>query len=720
MFNMINVKDIAVKLHNLTVERLPSVESESKFDITLYVTEIASCIELHIVYNTDLFDSWRMAEMLKQYQVLLESIVSDSDQRISELSLLTEAERHQILVDWNDTAADYPADKCIHTLFEAQAEHSPEAVAVIFGDEQLSYHELNCRANQLAHYLRKHGVDSEEVVGICMERSLEMIVGLLAILKAGGAYVALEPDFPGARLSFMLEDTKLGLLLTQERLLEKIPEYSGKVVCLDRNCKLFQNEQESNLELITAPEDLVYVTYTSGSTGKPKGILTSHRSVVQNLHALIHNYSLSATDIVLQLPSFSFDASVRDIFGPLLAGARIVVVRNDEANDPSALVAKIAENHVTCILSIVPSQLTQLVEAGSHKSFSFAALRHISAAGEPLPMALCKRVQNVFGCSVVNQYGPTECTMISSYHRVVDLDGNRNIALIGRPIENTQFYILDDHLNPVPVGVAGEAYIGGLGVSNGYLNLPDLTAEKFIPNPFSNEPESRLYKTGDIVCFLPDGTMEFLGRRDFQVKLRGVRIELGEVEATLCLHPSVSEAVVVAREDRPGDKRLVAYVVAAAAESVPSTGVLRAFLQEKLPDYMIPSAFVFLDALPLTANSKVNRQMLPSSDQLRPDLRIEYVAPRTPIEQLLAEIWSDVLGIEKVGIYDNFFELGGHSLLAIQVILRVCDALQLDLPLRLLFESQALSDMAIAILKKYASRIEQEKLNQILSDLEQS
>ena len=302
------------------------------------------------------------------------------------------------------------------------------------------------------------------------------------------------------------------------------------------------------------------------------------------------------------------------MFGPLLAGARIVVVRNDEAKDPSALVAKIAENHVTCILSIVPSQLTQLVEADSHESFSFAALRHISAAGEPLPMALCKRVQDVFGCSVVNQYGPTECTMISSYHRVVDLDGNRNIALIGRPIANTQFYILDDHLNPVPVGVAGEAYIGGLGVSKGYLNLPDLTAEKFIPNPFSNEPEARLYKTGDMVRFLPDGTMEFLGRRDFQVKLRGVRIELGEVEATLCLHPSVSEAVVVAREDRPGDKRLVAYVVAAATESVPSTGVLRAFLQEKLPDYMIPSAFVFLDALPLTANRKVDRRALPAPD----------------------------------------------------------------------------------------------------------
>ena len=439
--HIVAMGDKAAELPGLEAEAVGGLDRESKFDMTLYVLEGEGGIELRSLYNTDLFDSWRMAQMLKQYQMLLASIVSDSDQRISELSLLTEAERQQILVDWNDTAADYPEDKWIHTLFETQAEHSPEAVAVIFGDEQLSYHELNCRANQLAHYLRKHGVGSEEVVGICMERSLEMIIGLLAILKAGGAYVALEPDFPGARLSFMLEDTKPGLLLTRKRLLEKIPEYSGEIVCLDRDDKLFENEQASNLELITTFEDLAYVTYTSGSTGKPKGILTSHRSVVQNLHALIHNYSLSATDIVLQLPSFSFDASVRDMFGPLLAGARIVVVRNDEAKDPSALVVKIAENHVTCILSIVPSQLTQLVEAGSHESFSFAALRHISAAGEPLPMALCKRVQDVFGCSVVNQYGPTECTMISSYHRVDDLDGNRNIALIGRPIANTQFYI---------------------------------------------------------------------------------------------------------------------------------------------------------------------------------------------------------------------------------------------------------------------------------------
>ncbi|MGD9250888.1 MAG: amino acid adenylation domain-containing protein [Desulfobacterales bacterium] len=694
MFNMTHVRDIAFELHNLSVERLPSIESESKFDFTLYVVENASGIGMRLVYNTDLFDSWRMAQMLSQYQTLLAAIVSDPNQRISELSLLKEAERHQILVDWNDKAADYPEDQCIHTLFEAMAEHAPEAGAVIFGNEQLSYHELNCRANQLAHYLRLRGIGPEQVVAICMERSLEMVIGLLAILKAGGAYVALEPDFPGARLLFMLEDTQPGLLLTQERFLARIPEYSMAVVCLDRDGELFAHEQVSNLEPITTAEDLAYVTYTSGSTGKPKGILTSHRNVVQNLHALIRNYSLNATDIVLQLPSFSYDASVRDMFGPLLAGARIVVVRNDEVKDPSALVAKIAENHVTCILSIVPSLLTQLVEAGSQEDFSFAAFRHISVAGEPLPMALCKKVQDLFGCNVVNQYGPSECTMISSYHRVDNFDGNRNIALIGRPLANSQFYILDEYLNPVPVGVAGEAYIGGLGVSRGYLNLPELTAEKFVPHPFSNAPGARLYNTGDLLRYLPDGTMEFLGRRDFQVKLRGFRIELGEVEATLRLHPAVSEAVVVAREDRPGDKRLVAYVVAPAAERGPSTGELRTFLQERLPDYMIPAALLYLDALPLTANRKVDRRALPVPDERRPDLDQRFAAPRTPAEKVLAKIWGEVLGLERVGVHDNFFELGGHSLLATQVMSRARDHFEMELPLLRLFKTPTITGLS--------------------------
>ena len=694
MFNMAHVRDITFELHGLSVERLPSIESASKFDFTLYVVESASGIGLRLVYNPDLFDSWRMEQMLSHYQTLLETIVANPDQRISELSILTEAERHRILVGWNDTAAVYPEGQCIHTLLETMAEHAPEAVAVVFENEQLRYLELNCRANQLARYLRKQGVGPEKVVAVCIERSLEMVIGLLAILKSGGAYVALEPDFPAARLLFMLEDTQPGLLLTQERFLAKIPEYPLAVVCVDRDRELFANEQASNLEFISTPENLAYVTYTSGSTGKPKGILTSHRNVVQNLHALIHNYSLGANDIGLQLPSFSYDASVRDMFGPLLAGARIVVVRNEEVKDPFALVAKIAEKHVTCILSIVPSLLSQLVEAGASNRVSFEAFRHISVAGEPLPLALCKRVQDVFGCNVVNQYGPSECTMISSYHRVVERDGNRKIALIGRPLANSLFYILDDHLNPVPAGVAGEAYIGGSGISRGYLNLPGLTAEKFIPNPFSNAPGARLYNTGDMVRYLPDGTMEFLGRRDFQVKLRGFRIELGEIEATLRLHPAVSEAVVVAREDRPGDRRLVAYVVAAAAGSVPSTGGLRAFLQEKLPDYMIPAVLVYLDELPLTTNRKVDRQALPVPDEGRPDIDQHFAAPRTSVEKVLAKIWGEVLGIERVGIHDNFFELGGHSLLATQVMSRARDHFGMELPLLRLFKTPTINGLS--------------------------
>jgi amino acid adenylation domain-containing protein len=641
---------------------------------------------LRIKFNRNQFDITTIERMILHFQTLLEGMIANPLRRLKDLPLLTETERFQLLVDWNETQAAYPEDQCIHQLFEAQADRKPDAIAVVIEGKQITYRELHAQSNQLAHYLRKHLVGSEQVVGICMERSLEMIVGLFAILKAGGAYVALEPDFPRARLSFMLEDTKPGLLLTQERLLEKIPEYSKKVVCLDRDGKLFEDEPASNLAPVTTPEDLAYVMYTSGSTGKPKGILTSHRNVVQHLHDFIHRYSLSANDTVLQIPSFSFDASVRDFFGSLMAGARIVVVGNDEAKDPSALVARIAENHVNCILSITPSLLTHLVEAGANMRNSFAAFRHISAAGEPLPMALCQRVQDVFGCRVVNQYGPTECTLISSYHHVVDLDGKRNSALIGRPIANTQFYILDDHLNPVPVGVAGEAYIGGLGVARGYLNLPDLTAAKFIPNPFSNVPGDRLYKTGDMVRFLPDGTMEFLGRRDFQVKIRGVRIELGEVEATLCLHPSVSEAVLVAREDRPGDIRLAAYVVASPEESVPSTGVLRAFLLERLPDYMIPSAFIILDALPLTANRKVDRRALPVPELERSRLETKFTAPRTEVEKVLAKIWGEVLGLERVGVNDNFFELGGHSLLATRVVSWIRQEFHVDLKFRDFFK----------------------------------
>ena len=652
---------------------------------------------LRIKYNRSRFDISTIKRMIRHFKTLLEGMIANPKRRLLDLPLLTETERFQLLTAWNDTQATYPQDQCIHQLFEAQAAQTPEAIAVVFEDKQITYRELNSQSNQLAHYLRKHGVGSDQVVGICMERSVEMIIGLLAILKAGGAYAALEPDFPEARLSFMLEDTKPCLLLTQQRLLEKIPAYSGEVVCLDRHDKLIEDEQASNLESVTTPDNLAYVMYTSGSTGKPKGILTSHRNVVQHLHDFIHRYSLCKNDIVLQIPSFSFDASVRDIFGSLMAGARIVVVGNDEAKDPSALVARIAENHVNCILSITPSLLTHLVEAGSHSRFSFAALRHISAAGEPLPMALSKRVQDVFGCRVVNQYGPTECTLISSHHRVVDLDGNRNMALIGRPIANTQFYLLDDHLNPVPVGVAGEAYIGGLGVARCYLNLPDLTAEKFIPNPFSDEPGARIYKTGDMVRYLPDGTMEFLGRRDFQVKIRGVRIELGEVEATLCLHPSVSQAVVVAREDRPGDKRLVAYVVMAAAESALSSGTLRAFLQEKLPDYMIPSVFVFMETLPLIANRKVDRRALPAPEPERSRLETEFVAPCTQVEKVLAKIWGEVLGLERVGVHDNFFDLGGHSLLATRVVSGIKQEYNVDLKLTLFFKMPTIAELAKAL-----------------------
>jgi len=660
------------KLPGLEAETSGDLDRESKFDMTLYVFEDEDGIELRSLYNTDLFDGWRMAEMLKQYKVLLRQIVSDPDQRICDLPLLTESERHQIVVEWNDTAADYPEDKCIHGLFEAQVERSPEAVAVIFEDEQLSYQELNCQANHLAHYLIKRGVGPGVLVGICVERSFDMIVGLLAILKAGGAYVPLDPDLPKARLAFMLEDTRVLLLLTQERLLERLPEYTGEPICLDRDNGLFQGEPETNPKSITTPEDLAYVIYTSGSTGQPKGILTTHRNVVHHLHFVIHKYRLRQSDTILQIPSFSFDASVRDIFGSLMAGAQIVLVRNDEAKDPSALVERIIEKHVTCILSIVPSLLAHLTEAASHHRGPTQSLRYILVAGESLPLTDCRKAQDVFGCKVVNRYGPTECTLISTYHPVPDLtdgsqDGHRNIALIGRPIPNTQIYILDKYLNPVPVGVPGEVHIAGVGLARGYLNRPELTAEKFIANPFSENTDAHLYRTGDLARYLPDGNMEFLGRNDYQVKLRGFRVELKEIEAILTGHPDIRHCAVVARDRESGDRYLAAFVVCGDDKTADSTH-LKKHLGEHLPDYMIPSAFVQLDEIPLTANGKIDVAKLVSWERVRIERTDLTEAPVTEMERLLVDVWKEALELDHISVHDNFFGLGGHSLLSIQII----------------------------------------------------
>ena len=531
-----------------------------------------------LVFNTDLFDRDTIERFGTHFQKVLTEVVRDPDQRISDVQILTDTERQQMLFDWNDTSSKYPRDRCVHQLFEQQVEHSPDAVAVVYGDEQLTYRQLNARANQLAHYLKSFGVGPEVLVGICLERSLEMIIAVLGILKAGGAYVPLDPEYPQERLAFMLADTQTPVLLTQQKLLSGIPETAAHVVCLDSHWEAIGKESHENPISDAVAENLVYVMYTSGSTGRPKGVCVTHRNVVRLVKET--NYaSLGAKEVFLQFAPISFDASTLELWGPLLNGGRLVVF--PQALPSLAQLGEVIEQHQVTILWLTAGLFRQMVE--DHLD-SLGSVRQFLAGGDVLSVPHVKRVlEQLDGCCLINGYGPTENTTFTACYPMTDVPALGSSVPIGRPIANTQVYILDAQLQPVPIGVAGELYTGGDGLGRGYLNRPELTAEKFIPDPFSEDPAARLYKTGDLARYLPDGSIEFLGRIDHQVKIRGFRIELGEVESVLGRHPAVEDAVVIAREDVPGDKRLVAYVVA-SHEPAPTFSELRSFLKEKLPD----------------------------------------------------------------------------------------------------------------------------------------
>jgi amino acid adenylation domain-containing protein len=645
-----------------------------------------------------------IAAIVQQAGSIAESPLRKISRARPEVRLPAKTERPRIGVERSRTERDDPAPSCLHELFEARVERTPDAPAVVFEERRLTYGELNGRANQLAHYLKKLGVGPEVLVGICVERSVEMVVGILGILKAGGAYVPMNPAYPRERLAFMLAQTQARLLLTQQRLRENFAGFSGRTLCLDDHG--FEAEPDDNPRRSAGPDNLAYVMYTSGSTGKPKGVLTCHRGVINYLLYLRETYDLGGADTVLQLPPLSFDASVRDLIGPLAAGARIVIVSELDAKAPAALLAKIAEHRVTCLLSLVPTMMNTILDAAASAP-GFDSTRLILASGEALSMSSCRKAQEIFGPNVrmVNQYGPTETTMTCSYHRIVEADDERSIAPLGKAIPNARMYIMDDDKNPVALGVPGELHIGGIGVARGYLNAPELTAEKFIADPFSDEPGARLYKTGDRARALPDGAIEFLGRLDHQVKIRGFRVEPEEIEAVLAQHAGVRAAAVVAREDlairlrggaeNPGTA-LVAYVVA-NAPGASAASELREFLNAWLPDYMIPSSFVFVKSLPLTPHGKVDRRALPAPDRLRPELKSPFVAPRSPIEETLAAIWTQVLGLDRVGVNDNFFDLGGHSLLATQVISRVRKTCEVELSLRGFFAAPTVAGIAAAI-----------------------
>jgi amino acid adenylation domain-containing protein len=682
-FLLQNAPTSEVEMTGLSISHLSTESVTSKFDLTLAIGNTDTGLVGVWEYNTDLFDASTIARMADHFVTLLEAIVANPSERIDQLPLLTEVEQQQLLIEWNDTQVDYPQDKCIHQLFEEQVARTPDAVAVVFENEQLTYGELNSRANQLAHHLRSLGVGADVLVGICVERSLLMIVGLLGILKAGGAYVPLDPEYPQERLQYILDDALVSVLLTQQRIFDRLPQHQAQLVCLDDIWeKIAQNNQNNPASGVTA-FNLANLIYTSGSTGKPKGVMVEHTGLINLAQAQIQTFGLDCDSRVLQFASLSFDASIWEIIMALGSGATLYLGTKDSLLPGTPLIQRLKDYSITHI-TLPPSALAVL------PAEELPALQTIIVAGEACSAELIK--QWSVGRNFFNAYGPTEASVCATVAKCTD-SGSK--ISIGRPIANTQIYILDSHLQPVPVGVPGELHIGGAGLARGYFNRSELTQEKFIPNPFSDEPDSRLYKTGDLARYLPDGNIEYLGRIDNQVKIRGFRIELGEIEAVLSQHSDVQTSCVTAREDTPGEKRLVAYVVP-QTEVIPTVSVLRQFLKTKLPNYIVPNAFVILEALPLTPNGKVNHRALPAPD-LHSELE-KFVAPRNPTEETLALIWSQVLRLEQVGIHDNFFELGGHSLLATQVISRLQEAFGISLPLRYIFESPTVAELSEAIL----------------------
>ncbi|MEH1767283.1 MAG: amino acid adenylation domain-containing protein [Nostoc sp.] len=686
MFALQNAPMSALELPGLSLSLLASESGSTKFDLTLLMTETAQGLVGSLEYSTDLFESSTIIRMARHLQTLLFGIVANPQQRLSELPLLTEAEK-ALLVKWNDTQAEYPKDQCIHQLFEAQVERTPDAVAVVFEDEQLTYCELNARANQLAHYLRSLGVKPEVLVGICVERSLDMIVGLLGILKAGGAYVPLDPTYPQERLSFVLEDAQVSLVISHLSLVNSLGQMT--VICLDTDWETIVKCSRNQPRNRATPENLAYIIYTSGSTGKPKGVPVNHRNLVHSTSARIAYYSEPVRSFLL-IPSFAFDSSVAVIFWTLCQGSTLILLKEASQKDIWQLANAITQYQISHWLS-VPSLYTALL---AHiPPAELISLRTVIVAGESCSSALVKRhYQLLSQASLFNEYGPTETTIWSSVYNCQNYESSNTIP-IGRPISNTQIYLLDTHLQLIPIGVVGELYIGGMGVVSGYLNRPELTEDKFICNPFSDKSAARLYKTGDLARYLPNGEIEYIGRIDHQVKIRGFRIELGEIEALINQHPVVLETVVLVLSDSADSQRIVAYVVPYSKEKLTITE-LRHFLESKLPNYMLPAAFVMLEALPLTPNGKVDRKALPAPELTQLFSESDFIPPTTPIEQMLAGIWAEVLGIEKIGIYNNFFELGGHSLLATQVISQVRKVFQQELPLRRLFEQPTIAGLA--------------------------
>jgi amino acid adenylation domain-containing protein/thioester reductase-like protein len=629
--------------------------------------------------------------MLGYFETLIEGILEDPDQPIGSIQLLSPTERSEILTAQKTTDLEYPQVEGIHQMIEAQVALNPDSTAVIFEDEAITYRYLNDKANQLAHYLQSLGVESEQLVGIYLDRSIDMVISLLAVLKAGGAYVPLDPDYPQERLNMMLEDSQPLVLLTQERLRDSLPTSESQVISLDRDWEKIENNPVLNPTCGVTANNLAYVIYTSGSTGVPKGVQIPHRAVVNFINTMREKPGLNPDDLLLAVTTLSFDIAVLELFLPLTVGSRIEVVSREVASDGARLVEKLERSGAT-IMQATPATWRLMLEAGWQKSESNENLK-ILCGGEALPRDLAEKLLER-GSEVWNMYGPTETTVWSTICQVESAEGS---IPIGSPIGNTQVYVLDPQMEPVPAGVVGELYIGGYGVARGYRNRPELTAERFVSDPFQVDNNAPLYKTGDLARFQPDGNLIFLGRSDHQVKVRGYRIELGEIEAALLKHPAIQEAAVITHADASGETRLVAHIVLNDQETEPAINELRHRLRKSLPEYMVPTIFMTLDALPLTPNGKVDRKALPAPAADRPNLASEFVAPRNEKELKIADICTQILGLERVGIHDNFFDLGGNSLSATRLIFQVQEEFNVKLPLIKLFQNPTIAGLSEAI-----------------------
>ncbi len=680
----------------IMIQRVATIE-QTHYPLLLKVVPTHTDLQLLLQYDEARFDEALIRHMLQQLLDVLQVMVEQPELRLGELSLLSAQEQQQLA--WSATPASFPEQTSIKQCFEQQVQQSPDATALIFEQETLSYAQLNQRANQLAHYLRARGVGPEVLVGVYIERSLEMVLGLLAVLKAGGTYVPFDPSYPTERLAFVLSDTRAPMLLTQQSLLEKVPAQGIQVLCLDTDWSVIAYEPRQDLAGTANAENLAYVIYTSGSTGIPKGVMVTHGNVLRLLAATQDHFHFQSQDVWTLFHSFAFDFSVWELWGALLYGARLVIVPYTVSRSPDLFSALLTTHSVT-VLNQTPSAFRQLmqIELTSEQKRQ-RALRWIIFGGEALDMQSLRPWFERYGADepqLVNMYGITETTVHVTLRPLSLQDVEQGTgSIIGKPLADLQVYVLDQYCQPVPIGVPGEIYVGGAGLARGYLNRPDLTSERFIAHPFNRYTGARLYKTGDQACFLPDGNLQYLGRVDQQVKIRGFRIEPGEIETLLGQHSATQSCVVIVREDTAGDKRLVAYI-APRPGVTPTSSELRRYLLEKLPEYMVPAIFVLLDALPLTANGKVDRRALPIPEPLRPDLAEALVLPRTPTEEIVAGIWSSVLGIEQVGIHDNFFALGGDSIRSIQVLSQARER-GIYFSLRQLFQNQTIHELVQVI-----------------------